>query len=150
MIEFSAVRGGQILIQEGQLFYVIERELRTPGNLPSKLTLKLKSLKTGFVNQVRVHPEDKVEQAYLEKREMQYLYKDGDSYVFMDNETYDQINLEEDMVGEFAGYLKENMNVQVQFHDNKALSVELPASVELEVVDTESVIKGATAQAQYK
>src|SRR5262245_42405096 len=150
-ILYVDVRKGMVIIgEDGQLYQCVDRELRTPGNLPSKLTLKLKSLKTGFVNQVRVHPEDKVEQAYLEKREMQYLYKDGDSYVFMDNETYDQINLEEDMVGEYAGYLKENMNVQVQFHESKALSVELPASVELEVVETEPVIKGATAQAQYK
>ncbi len=149
-ILYVDVRKGMVIVEDGQLFQCVDRELRTPGNLPSKLTLKLKSLKTGLVNQVRVHPEDKVEQAYLDKREMQYLYKDGDSYVFMDNETYDQINLEEDMVGEFCGYLKENMNVQVMFHEEKALSIELPASVELEVVDTEPVIKGATAQAQYK
>lgn len=150
-ILYVDVRKGMVIIgEDGQLFQCVDRELRTPGNLPSKLTLKLKSLKTGFVNQIRVHPEDKVEQAYLETRDMQYLYKDGDSYVFMDNETYDQINLEEEMIGEWVGYMKENMNIKVQFHDTKALSVELPASVELEVVETEPVIKGATAQAQYK
>ena len=149
-ILYVDVRKGMVIIEDGQLFQCVDRELRTPGNLPSKLTLKLKSLKNGLVNQVRVHPEDKVEQAYLKKREMQYLYKDGDRYVFMDNETFDQVELEEDMVGEFAGYLKENMNCQVQFHEEKALSIELPAQVELEVVDTEPAIKGATAQAQYK
>lgn len=150
-ILYVDVRKGMVILgEDGQLYQCVDRELRTPGNLPSKLTLKLKSLKTGFVNQVRVHPEDKVEQAYLEKREMEYLYKDGDSYVFMDKETFDQINLEEEMVGEFAGFMKENIPVSVQFHEDKALSVELPASVELEVTDTEPVIKGATAQAQYK
>jgi elongation factor P len=149
-ILYVDVRKGMVIIYKNELWQCIDRDLRTPGNLPSKLTLKLKNLKTGFVNQERVHPEDKVEQAYLEKREMQYLYKDGDSYVFMDNETFDQIHLDEDMVGENAGYMKENMNVQVQFHDNKALSIELPASVELEVIETDPSIKGATAQAQYK
>src|SRR5829696_3101818 len=93
-ILFSEVRKGMVIRREdGQLYYIVDRELRTPGNLPSKLTLKLKNLKTGFVNEVRVHPEDKVEQAYLEKREMQYLYKDSDGYVFMDTETYDQVTL---------------------------------------------------------
>jgi len=150
-ILYVDVRKGMVILgEDGQLYQCVDRELRTPGNLPSKLTLKLKSLKTGFVNQVRVHPEDKVEQAYLETRDMEYLYKDGDSYVFMDKETYDQIHLDEEMVGEYAGFMLENMTVKVQFHDNKALSVELPASVELEVTDTEPVIKGATAQAQYK
>jgi elongation factor P len=149
-ILYVDVRKGMVIIYKDELWQCVDRELRTPGNLPSKLTLKLKNLKTGFVINERVHPEDKVEQAYLEKREMQYLYKDGDDYVFMDNETYDQIHLSEEMVGEYIGYMKENMNVSVQFHDNKALSVELPASVELEVVDTEPSMKGATAQAQYK
>jgi len=150
-ILFSDVRKGMVLKREdGQLYYVVDRELRTPGNLPSKLTLKLKNLKTGFVTDQRVHPEDKVEQAYLEKREMQYLYKDSDGYVFMDTESYEQVTLEEEMVGEEMKYLKENNNIQVTFHDNKALSVELPASVELEVTETEPALKGATAAAQYK
>jgi elongation factor P len=135
---------------DGQLYLCVDRELRTPGNLPSKLTLKIKNLKTGFVNEVRVHPEDKVEQAYLEKREMQYLYKDSDGYVFMDTETYDQVTLGEDMVGDMLLYMKEEAKVQVTFSDGKALSVELPSTVELTVTDTEPALKGATAAAQYK
>jgi elongation factor P len=135
---------------DGQLYYCVDRELRTPGNLPSKLTLKLKNIKTGFVNEVRVHPEDKVEQAYLEKREMQYLYKDSDGYVFMDTETYDQVTLGEDMVGRMMLFLKEEAKIQVTFNDNKALSVELPGTVELTVTETEPALKGATAAAQYK
>src|SRR5262245_35681532 len=134
----------------GQLYQVVDRELRTPGNLPAKLTLKIKNVKTGFVNEVRFHPEDKVEQAYLEKRTMQYLYKDVDGYVFMDNETYDQVTLEEDMVGELMPFLKENNTAQVTYHDGKALGIELPAQVALKVVETEPALKGATAAAQYK
>jgi len=135
---------------DGQLYYVVSRELKTPGNLPSKLWLKIKNLKTGFVNDVRVHPEGKVEQAYLETREMQYLYKDGDDYVFMDNETFDQISLGNEMVGDLMGYLKENDIVKVTLYEEKALSVELPATVDLRVVETDPSIKGATAAAQYK
>src|SRR5436305_10616827 len=106
-IKCSDVRKGMVIIGEGgQLFAVVDRELRTPGNLPSKLTLKLKNLRTGFVVEQRVHPEDKVEQAYLDRREMEYLYKDGDGYVFMDKETYDQVTLMEEMVGDLILYLK--------------------------------------------
>jgi elongation factor P len=135
---------------DGQLFYVVDRDLKTPGNLPSKLRLKLKNIKTGFVTDQRVHPEDKVEQAYLEKRTMQYLYKDSDGYVFMDTETYDQVTLPGDLVADLMVYLKEGNNAQVVFHDNKPLSVELPATVELEVTETDPALKGATATAQYK
>lgn len=146
----SEVRKGMVILYEGQLCYVVDRELRTPGNLPSKLTLKLKNLKTGYVNDQRVHPDGKVEQAYLEKREMQYLYKDTDGYVFMDTESYDQTTLNEDMVGDMLLFIKENNNIQVTFYEGNALSVELPAQVELEVTETEPSLKGATAAAQYK
>jgi len=147
----SEVRKGMVILREdGQLYYVVDRDLRTPGNLPSKLTLKLKNLKTGYVLEQRVHPEGKVEQAYLDKREMQYLYKDSDGYVFMDSESYDQVTLAADMVEDLMKYLKENDKVHVVFHDSKALSIEPPATVILEVTETEPSIKGATATAQYK
>jgi elongation factor P len=150
-ILYVDVRKGMVIVgEDGQLYYCIDRDLRTPGNLPSKLRLKLKNLKTGFVNEIRVHPEDKVEQAYLEKRTMQYLYKDADGYVFMDKETYEQETLAEDMVGELMGFLKENTDVQVVFHDGKALSVEPPQTVELQITECDPSIKGATAKDQYK
>src|SRR5262249_15652034 len=113
-ILYSDVRKGMVILgDDKQLYYVVDRELKTPGNLPSKLTLKLKNLKTGFVNEKRFHPEDKVEQAYLEKRTMEYLYKDRDGYVFMDTQTYDQDTLSEDMVGQLMPYLKEGNRVEV-------------------------------------
>ncbi|MFO0879273.1 MAG: elongation factor P [Gemmataceae bacterium] len=149
-ILFSEVRKGMVVNMEGQLYYCVDRELRTPGNLPSKLTLKLKNIKTGFVTDQRVHPEDKVEQAYLDKRDMEYLYKDSDGYVFMDKETYEQVTLAPDMVGDLPLYLKENNSCQVTFYDNKPLSIDLPAQVELKVTETDPALKGATAAAQYK
>ena len=150
-IEYSHVRKGMVIVgDDGQLYTVVDRDLNTPGNWRAILQLKLKNLKTGSITMNRVRPEDKVEQAYLDKREMQYIYQDGDGFVFMDTETYDQITLSEDMVGELAGYLKEGNEGTVLFYDNKALSIDLPATVELEVTDTEPALKGATAAAQYK
>jgi elongation factor P len=150
-IEYSQVRKGMVIVgDDGQLFTVVDRDLNTPGNWRAILQLKLKNLKTGSITINRVRPQDKVEQAYLDKREMQYLYKDGDSYVFMDTETYDQFHLEQELVGEMMPYLKENDMVQVVQYEGKPLSLELPATVHLKVVDTEPSMKGATAQAQYK
>lgn len=149
-IRYSEVRKGMFIMYEGQLCYCLDRELKTPGNLPSKLTLTLKNVKTGFVNDQRVHPEDKVEQAYLDTREMQYLYKDSDGYVFMDTETFDQVTLNANMIGDLILYVKEGTNVAVTFFQEKPLSIEPPQSVELEVKDTEPALKGATAAAQYK
>src|SRR5437763_1128583 len=134
----------------GQLYHVVDRNLNTPGNWRAQLKLKLKNLKTGSLTEEKVHPQDKVEQAYLDKREMQYIYQDGDGFVFMDTETYDQITLPADWVGELMLYMKENNKAQIVFYEGTPLSLELPATVELKVVDTEPSVKGATAAAQYK
>ena len=150
-INYSQVRKGMVIVgEDGQLYSVVDRDLNTPGNWRAILQLKLKNLKTGAVTMNRVRPEDKVEQAYLDKRTMQYLYQEADEYVFMDLETYDQIHLNREWVGDQILYLKENDNAQVTFHDGKPLSLELPATVELKVVETEPSVKGATAAAQYK
>jgi elongation factor P len=150
-ISYSQVRKGMVIVgEDGQLYHVVDRDLNTPGNWRAILNLKLKNLKTGAVTPRRVRPEDKVEQAYLDKRPMQYLYQEGDGFVFMDKETYDQITLAREWVGDQILYLKENEDAQVTFYEGKPISLELPATVELKVVDTEPSVKGATAQAQYK
>jgi elongation factor P len=150
-INYSQVRKGMVILgEDGQLYSVVDRDLNTPGNWRAILQLKLKNLKTGAVTMNRVRPEDKVEQAYLDKRPMQYLYQEADEYVFMDLETYDQIHLNREWVGEQILYLKENDNAQVTFYEGKPLSLELPATVELKVVETEPSVKGATAAAQFK
>src|SRR5271167_774377 len=105
------VRKGMVIVEEGQLYYVLDRDLNTPGNWRAILQLKLKNLKTGSIAVNRVRPQDKVEQAYLDKREMQYLYQDASGYVFMDTESYDQVTLDRDMVSEQMQYMKENNNV---------------------------------------
>ena len=150
-IEYSQVRKGMVIVgDDGQLYTVVDRDLNTPGNWRAILQLKLKNLKTGSITVNRVRPQDKVEQAYLDKREMQYLYKDSDGYVFMDTETYDQITLQPEWVGELMLYMKEETKAQVVFYEGTPLSLELPATVELKVVETEPSVKGATAAAQYK
>jgi elongation factor P len=150
-IEYSQVRKGMVIVgDDRQLYTVVERDLNTPGNWRAILQLKLKNLKTGSIAINRVRPQDKVEQAYLDKREMQYLYRDGNGYIFMDSETFDQFPLEHELVGEMMLYLKEGDKVQVVAYEGKPISVDLPATVELKVLDTEPSVKGATAAAQFK
>ena len=99
-IEYSQVRKGMVIVgDDKQLYHVVDRDLNTPGNWRAILQLKLKNLKTGSIAINRVRPQDKVEQAYLDKREMQYIYQDGDGFVFMDTETFDQITLGREWVG---------------------------------------------------
>jgi elongation factor P len=149
-IPYIQVRKGMVIVEEGQLQYVVERDLNTPGNWRAILQLKLKNLQTGNVITRRVHPDDKVEQAFLEKRDMQYIYQDGDGYVFMDTENYDQITLSREWIGVHSLYLKESSLATVILHDGKPISLELPAQIELTVTDTVPAIKGATAANQQK
>src|SRR5438270_4185409 len=122
---------------DGQLYHVVDRDLTTPGNWRAILQLKLKNLKTGSIAINRVRPQDKVEQAYLDKREMEYIYQDGDGYVFMDTETFDQITLDREWIADQMLYMKESNKAQIVFYEGKPISMELPAMVELKVVDTE-------------
>jgi elongation factor P len=146
-ILYSQVRKGMVIVgDDGQLWSVVDRDLNTPGNWRAILTLKLKNLKTGSVTERRFHPDNKVEQAYLDKRPMQYLYQDGDSYIFMDKETYDQVHLSRESVGEFIRYLKENDDAQVTFYEGNAISLEPPAKVALRVVETAPGARGDTVK----
>src|SRR5437660_8120074 len=105
-----------LVADDGQLNYVIDRDLNTPGNWRAILQLKLKNLKSGSITMNRVRPEDKVELAYLDKREVQYIYKEGDDFVFMDAETFDQFTLANEMVADDMLYLKEGEKAHVVFY----------------------------------
>lgn len=150
-LEYIDVRKGMVIVGEDkELYYVVDRDLNTPGNWRAILNLRVKNLKTGATTEKRVRPQDKVEQAYLEKRDMEYIYQDGDGYVFMDTTTYDQITLSREWVGDQMLFMKEGYKAQVVFYEGKPLSLDLPAAVDLLVTETEPALKGATAAAQYK
>ena len=144
------IRRGMVLNMNGTLFYCLDRDLNTPGNWRAILYLKLKNLTTGSITDERVHPDDKVDIVYLETKEYTYSYKDGDDFVFMDKETFEPVTLPGSMVGDMIKYLRENDDCKITFYDGKALSMELPQTVTLKVVETEPGIKGATAAAQTK
>jgi elongation factor P len=136
------IRRGMVLNMNGTLFYCLDRDLNTPGNF--------KNLTTGSITDERVHPDDKVDVVFLETKDYNYSYKDGEDFVFVDAETFEPVTLNGDMVGDMMKYLRENDPVKITFYDNKALSMELPQTVTLKVVETEPGIKGATAAAQTK
>jgi elongation factor P len=150
-IEYIDVRKGMVIVGDnGELYQCVDRDLNTPGNWRAILQLKLKNLKTGSIAINRVRPQDKVETAFLEKKDMQYLYAEGEDYIFMDNETYDQFPLPRDLVADSMKFLKENDPVKVTVYEGRPLDIELPPTVELKVIETEPSLKGATAAAQYK
>ncbi len=144
IIQATAIRVGMVIEFNKDLYSVMYVNHVTPGNWRGMVQTKLKNLKTGSNLENRFRPEDKVEKANLDEKEMEYIYKDGEHYVFMDTETYEQLMLGEDVIGEEMYYIVPNAKVKIVFYEGKPVSVELPLTVELDVVETEPNLKTAT------
>jgi elongation factor P len=86
----------------------------------------------------------------VEEKELQYLFKDGEQYTFMDNQSYEQITIPEEMIGDPAAFLTDNMHVTVQFIEGSPVGVELPATTICKIVEADAVVKGQTAASSYK
>ena len=124
------------------LFTVVEFQHVKPGKGGAFVRTKLKNVRTGRTLEKTYRADEKLEQAIIDKREMQYLYRDGSDYVFMDTSTYDQTNVPADSLGSATDYLKENDNAVIQVYGDEIVGVDLPASVELEVSETEPGVQG--------
>lgn len=139
-----------IVVREGDLYRVTSVKHLTPGNKRGLVQTKMKSLRTGSGTEQRFRSEDRIEQATLETRTMQYLYGDGGLHTFMDTESYEQISLGAEEIGDLLSYLLPNQVVEIEFFEGKPVGLSLPSAVQLQVVETEPTLKGATASASYK
>jgi len=126
------------------LFSVFKMEHRTPGNLRGFVQVKMRNFRSGTMMEHRFSSEDKVERASLDEQEMEYLYDDGEYFYFMNTTTFEQMHLIKDLLGDATNFLVPNLKVNVEFYEGKPISVELPATVDLTVVETEPGIKGAS------
>ena len=126
------------------LFSIFKMEHRTPGNLRGFVQVKMRNFKSGTMVEHRFSSEDKVERASLEEHEMEYLYDDGEFFYFMNTETFEQMHLTKEILGDGIYFLIPQLKVAVEFYEGKAISVELPPSVEMKVLETEPGLKGAT------
>ncbi len=144
MISATQLRPGMVVKFNNELYSIFSVNHRTPGNLRGFVQAKMRSLRSGSMTEHRFSSEDRVEKAVLEEREMEYLYDDGEFYYFMNTESYEQMHLMKDLLGDATQYLIPQLKVTVEFYEGKAISVELPATVDLTVVETEPGLKGAT------
>ena len=149
-IKAVQVRKGMVIEFRNELMRVTESIHVTPGKGSAMMQVKMKRISDGTKAEHRFRPEEFVEKATLISKEYQYLYKGGDHYTFMDLETYEQINLDDDMLDEAVNFLIPETIVQILFYQGNPIGVELPPSVELEITETEPILKGATATGSYK
>jgi elongation factor P len=145
MISSNDFRTGVTIELEGGVWQVVDFQHVKPGKGSAFVRTKLKNVKTGAVVERTFNAGEKMPRAHLDQRAMQYLYESDGMFNFMDNETYEQIALNNDQLGDAMKFLKENMSIGVLFFQGTVIGIDLPNSVELEVVETDPGIRGDTA-----
>ena len=111
---------------------------------------KLKNLRTGSSFEHRFRAADSIEPASMETHELEFMYQGGDTYHFMNTENYDQLEMDEEMLGDNAQWMQPGMKIQAEYYDGRPIGIELPNSLTLEIVDTAPVMKTATKTASTK
>jgi len=146
MVMAGDFRNGVTFEMDGQVFQVIEFQHVKPGKGAAFVRTKYRNVKTGSVVERSFNPNDKFEQARLERRDMQFLYRDGDLYYLMDTENYEQLPFPAEVLGDAVRFLKENMVCKVLSYKGDIFGVEPPIFVELEITECEPGVRGDTAQ----
>ncbi len=144
MIQTIDLKKGMVFERGGKLLRVLQINHHKPGKGNTLMQMDIQDVRTGSIVHTTMRPSEKVEQVNVDKRQAQYLYDQGDASVFMDMENYDQYEVSASQLGDDKKYLVENMKVTVNFVDGEIVGIELPTTVELEVADTQPMIKGAT------
>jgi elongation factor P len=141
----SSVRKGNVLDIDGKLCVVLTAESFHPGKGTPTTQIDMRRK----ISQ-RYKTVEQVERAIVEDREHTFLYQDGEGFHFMNSENYDQITLQDELIGDGAAYLQPEMKVMLSMHDGNAVAIQLPQKVILEITETEPVTKGQTASSSYK
>lgn len=144
------MRVGMCVLFEGDVCRVMSAQHVTPGNLRGFVQAKMRNLRNGNSFEHRFSSTEKVERAILDTQQMEYLYSDPSGHHFMNQESYEQITLDDETLGDSMLYLLPNTVIQIDFYEDRAVGIDLPNTVTLEVVDTEPSLRGATASASYK
>jgi elongation factor P len=133
-----------VIKYNNDLYSIFNMVHRTPGNLRAFVQVRMRNLRNGSMMDNRFSSTEQVERAVLDDQEMEFLYDDGEAFHFMNTETYEQVGLSSELLGDAVNYLIPNIKVDVKFYEGKPISVELPPSVELTVMETEPGLKGST------
>jgi elongation factor P len=150
MISSNELRNGVTVIVDGNLWKVIEFLHVKPGKGAAFVRTRLKNVKTGATLERTFRAGEKLESATVDNRQMQMLYNDDDGFHFMDQESFENVTIQRDLIGEPADFLKDGMAVDVQFHNDLPIGVDLPPHVELRIIETDPGFKGDTATNTFK
>ena len=145
------LRPGNVIDRgDGKLWVVTKYEIMQPGKGASVIQVEMRDLRGGNKDNVRYRTQETVEKIRLEEGEYQFLFGDDDNFTFMHNETFEQLPVAKDIVGDPAAFLQEGMICTIETHEGTPLSVTLPDTVIMTIVEADPVVKGQTASSSYK
>jgi len=146
----TQIRRGMVLVFNGEPCRVVEFRHHTPGNLRAMVQAKLKNLRTGSNFEHRFRAADTIEKASMETHDLEFMYQGGATYHFMNIQNYDQLEIEDEVLGDNAQWMQPGMKIQAEYYNGKVIGIQLPNTMILEVVDTAPVMKTATKTASTK
>ena len=147
----TEIRVGHLLEWDKHLWKVLKcYHVHVGGRGGAYMQVEMKDIERGTKTNYRFNTDEKVDKAHVDIREMDYLYHDGESYIFMDTSTFEQINLSGEFLEGQSGYLLPNTQVQINFHNERPIGLQLPQSVTLEVIECDPNIKGSTVSSSFK
>ena len=149
-IPATQIRRGMVIVFEGDPCRIIEFRHHTPGNLRAMVQAKLKNLRTGNSFEHRFRAADSIDPASMETHDLEFLYQGGDTYHFMNSENYDQLEMDEEALGDNAQWMQPGMKIQAEYYDGRPVGIKMPNSLVLEVVETAPVMKTAMKNASSK
>lgn len=151
MIDTSDFKNGLHIIQDGDIYTIVEFQHVKPGKGGAFVRTRLRNIKSGAVTDKTFRAGERMEQAIVERKTMEYLYSQDDEYILMDMETFDQSSVTRELIGEQqVKYLKENCEVSALVYQEGIIGVEIPFFVELEVTETDPGVRGDTASGGSK
>ena len=150
LININDIKNGMTIIYDGKLYVVLSFQHVKPGKGAAFMKVKMRNLRTGANIEETINSSIKVEKAHVDKKKMTYLYNSGTGYVFMDSETYEQIEVPGEKISEEEKFLKENLEVQLDFYQGEIIGCTLPEKIEYEVVETTDAVKGNTTNNAQK
>jgi elongation factor P len=149
-INGNSIRPGNIIEHQGRLWRAIKTQHTQPGKGGAYLQVELKDIRDGTKLNERFRSSETVERVRLDEHPYRFLFASGDEYTFMDQDTFEQITLNSDLIGEPAVFLQEGMIVTLESYEGSPISVELPETVTMTIVEADAVVKGQTASSSYK
>ena len=149
-ININDIKNGMTIIMDNNLYQIVEFQHVKPGKGSAFVRMKLRNLRTGSITEDTYNTNIKIQKAHIDRMPMQYLYQAGDNYVFMNNETYEQVEISTKVLGDQVKFIKEGLDITVDYYEGEILGISLPEKVEYEVIETEPAVKGNTTNNAQK